>query len=322
MIHFEHVSKIFDDQTVIDDLSLHIERGKITVIIGTSGSGKSTVLKMANRLLEHDRGRILFAGQEIRSFKPEDIRRRMGYVIQSTGLFPHWTVAQNIGTVPQLLHWRKEKIHARVDELLTMLSLNPDEYRSRFPHELSGGQQQRIGVARAMAADPEILLMDEPFGALDPITRAGLQAELKRIHRLFGKTILLITHDIDEALMLADHLVLLDGGRIVQQGDPLSIMMQPANDKVIEFIGRNDMGIKWLSLAHVKNHVKQGMATNDVQIAEHATLKEALSEFVVQGVNTMTVVDQMQRHIGVVHFNDLLHSMRGPETSEVKGDET
>lgn len=321
MIHFEHVTKIFDGRSVIDDLSLHIERGKITVIIGTSGSGKSTVLKMANRLLEHDHGRILFAGQEIRNFKPEDIRRRMGYVIQSTGLFPHWTVAQNIGTVPQLLRWSQAKINVRVDELLAMLSLNPDEYRLRFPHELSGGQQQRVGVARAMAADPEILLMDEPFGALDPITRASLQTELKRIHRLFGKTILLITHDIDEALMLADHLVLLDDGRIVQQGNPLSILMRPANDKVIEFIGRNDIGIKCLSLELVKNHVKQGVAVNDVKIAEQATLKEALSEFVAQGVSTMTVVDQMQRRIGVVHFNDLLHGMKGFGASQVKGDE-
>lgn len=310
MIHFEHVSKAFDGRTVIDDLSLHIERGKITVIVGASGSGKSTLLKMTNRLIEHDSGRIVFAGQEIRGFKPEDLRRRMGYAIQSTGLFPHWTVAQNIATVPQLLHWDRAKINARVDELLNILNLNPNEYRSRFPYELSGGQQQRVGVARAMAADPEILLMDEPFGALDPITRASLQAELKRIHRLFNKTILLITHDIDEALMLADHLVLLDAGRIVQQGHPLDILMQPANAQVLEFMGRKDIGIKCLSLARVKDHVKQGKVTHGVQIADQASLKEALSEFVTHGVETMTVVDHMQREVGVVHFNELLLGVR------------
>ena len=322
MIHFEHVTKAFDGQSVIADLSLHIERGKITVIIGTSGSGKSTVLKMANRLLEHDGGRIVFSGQEIRHFKPEEIRRRMGYVIQSTGLFPHWTVAQNIGTVPQLLGWNKTKISARVDELLSMLNLDPDEYRLRFPHELSGGQQQRIGVARAMAADPEILLMDEPFGALDPVTRASLQTELKRIHRLFGKTILLITHDIDEALLLADHLVLLEGGRIVQQGDPLSILMQPASKKVAEFMGGSDLGIKCLSLERVKSHVKQGAAANDVRINEQASLKEALSAFVIQGVDAMTVIDQAQRNVGVLHFNDLLLGMKGFKPDQLEADQT
>lgn len=306
MIRFENVTKKFDGRVVIDDLSLEIERGKITVIIGSSGSGKSTTLKMVNRLLEHDSGRILFDNQEIRSFKPEDLRRQMGYAIQSTGLFPHWTVAQNIATVPQLLGWDKAKIAARVDELLIMLNLDPEVFRDRMPHQLSGGQQQRVGVARAMAADPDILLMDEPFGALDPVTRDSLQVEVQRIHDLFGKTILLITHDIDEALRLADHLVLMDKGKIVQQGTPLNILMHPANDFVADFIGRSDMGIKLLSLATVGQHVRAGVSDSGVSVFESASLKEALSTMVTHGVSDVTVTNASGQSVGRFELADVL----------------
>jgi osmoprotectant transport system ATP-binding protein len=187
------------------------------VLVGTSGSGKSTTLKMINRLLEPDRGTIRFAGEDIRQQPVLTLRRRMGYAIQSIGLFPHWTVAQNIATVPQLQKWPRARIADRVDELMALLGLEAT-LRDRYPHQLSGGQQQRVGVARALAADPEVLLMDEPFGALDPVTREALQQEMLRIHRLLGRTIVLVTHDIDEALRLADHLVLMDGGEVVQQG--------------------------------------------------------------------------------------------------------
>ena len=306
MIRFENVSKLFNGRAVIEGLNLTIARGKITVIIGSSGSGKSTTLKMINRLLDHDGGKIIFADQEIKSFKLEALRRRMGYAIQSNGLFPHWTVAQNIAAVPRLLKWDKSKIATRVDELLTMLQLDPELYRDRYPHQLSGGQQQRVGVARAMAADPEILLMDEPFGALDPVTRASLQAEVKRIHKLFGKTILLITHDIDEALSLADHLVLMDNGQIIQQGSPSEILAAPANDFVADFLGRSDIGIKVLSLETVKKHMSVGTSSSPVQISESASLKEALSEFVAHGVSEMSVVDGQKQAIGVLSFADLL----------------
>ncbi|MCC6198456.1 MAG: ATP-binding cassette domain-containing protein, partial [Burkholderiales bacterium] len=200
MITFEHVGKAFADRVAIDDVSLSIGKGEFVVVIGRSGSGKSTMLKLVNRMVEHDRGRILFAGEEIRRFKPEALRRRMGYAIQSIGLFPHWTVEQNIATVPDLLGWTHARVRDRVTELMELLDLAPEAYRRRYPHQLSGGQQQRVGVARALAADPDILLMDEPFGSLDPVTRDALQHELAGIHRASGKTILFVTHDIDEAL--------------------------------------------------------------------------------------------------------------------------
>ncbi len=227
MIEFKQVSKFYNGGAAVKDLSLTFAEGAFSVLIGTSGSGKSTTLKMINRLVEHDAGEIRFAGEEIRQFSPEALRRRMGYAIQSVGLFPHWTVAQNVATVPQLLKWPKARIQARVDELLALLGLAPDAFRDRYPHQLSGGQQQRVGVARALAADPEVLLMDEPFGALDPVTRSALQQEMRRIHQLLGRTIVLVTHDIDEALGLAEHLVLMDNGEVVQQGTPLALLTAP-----------------------------------------------------------------------------------------------
>jgi osmoprotectant transport system ATP-binding protein len=224
VIEFDGVNKAFAGEPAVKNLNLHLREGAFSVLIGTSGSGKSTTLKMINRLVEHDSGTIRFAGQDIRQQPVLELRRRMGYAIQSIGLFPHWTVAQNIATVPQLQKWSRQKTQARVDELMALLGLEPG-LRERYPHQLSGGQQQRVGVARALAANPEVLLMDEPFGALDPVTREALQQEMIRIHRLLGRTIVLVTHDIDEALRLADHLVLMDGGEVVQQGEPLQMLL-------------------------------------------------------------------------------------------------
>lgn len=234
MIEFSHVSKLFGAQKAVNDLNLNFQEGSFSVLIGTSGSGKSTTLKMINRLVEHDSGVIRFAGEEIRSLRVLELRRRMGYAIQSIGLFPHWSVAQNIATVPQLQKWSRARIDDRIDELMALLGLEPN-LRERYPHQLSGGQQQRVGVARALAADPQVLLMDEPFGALDPVTRGALQQEMTRIHRLLGRTIVLVTHDIDEALRLAEHLVLMDHGEVVQQGNPLTMLTRPANDFVRQF---------------------------------------------------------------------------------------
>ncbi len=306
MIEFHQVGKQFDRRKVVDDLTLTIAEGEFAVLIGASGSGKSTTLKMINRLIEHDAGYIRFAGEEIRRFKPEEIRRRMGYAIQSIGLFPHWTVEQNIATVPQLLKWPRPRIRERVAELLELLHLEPEQFRHRYPHQLSGGQQQRVGVARALAADPEVLLMDEPFGALDPVTRAALQLEIARIHQLSGRTIVLVTHDIDEALRLADRIVLLDHGRIVQQGTPASFLTDPANDLVRDFIGRSDIGIKLLSLEIVSNYVRCGEFAEGEAIAETLSLREALSAFVTRRVEALPVADAQGRTTGVLHFADVL----------------
>ena len=306
MITFEHVTKSFDGVKAVDDLSLTIDQGEFTVVIGASGSGKSSALKMINRLLEHDSGRILFAGREIRSFRPEDLRRRMGYAIQSIGLFPHWTVEQNIATVPDLLRWPRSRTRDRVTELLETLKLPPDVYRDRYPHQLSGGQQQRVGVARALAGDPDMLLMDEPFGALDPVTRAALQQEIARIHDASGKTIVLVTHDIDEALRLADRIVVLDRGHVVQVGTPREILSSPANDYVADFIGRADVGIKLLGLYTVADCLRPGEVASGPPIASTASLREALSAFVAQRVDRMPVIDEHDRPAGAIVLADLL----------------
>jgi osmoprotectant transport system ATP-binding protein len=239
-IKFENICKFYDGAAAITDLNLHIQQGELLVLLGPSGSGKSTVLKMVNRMTSHDAGQIFFNGREINSFNIQDLRRRMGYAIQSVGLFPHRTVAHNIATVPKLLGWDAQRVQARVNELLKLLTMDPEQYASRYPHQLSGGQQQRVGVARALAADPDVLLMDEPFGALDPVTRAALQLALKKIHRATGKTILFVTHDIDEALLLATRIVLLNHGHIAQVGTPLELLQRPANDFVANFLGRSD----------------------------------------------------------------------------------
>ncbi|CAI0827040.1 ABC transporter ATP-binding protein [Serratia liquefaciens] len=305
MIQFNQVSKIFQGKPAVDDLTLQIAKGEFAVLIGTSGSGKSTTLKMINRLIEHDQGKIYFADEEIQKFKPQDLRRRMGYAIQSIGLFPHWTVEENIATVPQLLKWPRARIRDRVTELLELLHLEPELFRHRYPHQLSGGQQQRVGVARALAADPEVLLMDEPFGALDPVTRTALQTEIARIHHLSGRTIVLVTHDIDEALALADRIVLLDQGRVVQQGTPLELLTAPANDFVRDFFGRSDRGIKLLSLGTVAERVRPGHADGE-PISSTMNLREALSVFVARGSECLPVVGEQGEALGVLHFNDLI----------------
>jgi osmoprotectant transport system ATP-binding protein len=306
MIDFEHVGKNYGGWQAIDDLSLSIADGEFCALIGPSGSGKTTTLKMINRLIEHDAGRILIAGAEIRSFKPEELRRRMGYAIQSIGLFPHWTVEENIATVPSLLKWPKAKIRDRVTELLELLNLDPAQYRHRYPRALSGGQQQRIGVARALAADPDVLLMDEPFGALDPVTRDTLQVEMLRIHKASGKTIVLVTHDIDEAIRLGTRIVILDGGRIVQSGTPREILAKPANDFVADFVGREDIGIKLLSIETVAGRVRPGEPGSGEPIATTATLRNALSVLVARGVDQIPVADETGRPIGAIHLADLV----------------
>ncbi|MBS0899694.1 ABC transporter ATP-binding protein [Pantoea dispersa] len=305
MIEFHQVSKAFAGKEAIRNLSLKIEKGSFNVLIGTSGSGKSTTLKMINRLVEHDSGEIRFAGEPIEQMDARALRRRIGYAIQSIGLFPHWNVAKNIATVPSLLGWPREKIAARVEELLALLNLD-SQLATRYPHQLSGGQQQRVGVARALAADPELLLMDEPFGALDPVNRQALQQEMLRIQQLSGRTVVLVTHDIDEALTLADQLVLMDGGEIVQQGRPIDLLTQPASDFARQFFGRSELGVRLLALGRAGSAARRGEWLEAEPIAAGLTLREALSQFIARRTDKLPVVDQHQQPLGVLHFSDLL----------------
>ena len=305
MIEFDGVSRAFNGKAAVKDLSLQVAKGEFCVLLGTSGSGKSTTLKMINRLVEFDSGEIRFAGESIRQLDARTLRRRMGYAIQSIGLFPHWTVRKNIATVPVLLGWPRAQVNERITALLALLNLDA-QLLDRYPHQLSGGQQQRIGVARALAADPEVLLMDEPFGALDPVTRGVLQQEMLRIHQLSGRTIVLVTHDIDEALTLADRIVLMDNGEIVQQGRPVELLTQPKNDFVRDFFGRSEMGVRLLSLEQVGNAVRRGEWLPGEPIAAALTLRDALSQFIARRTDKLPVIDDQLRPLGVLHFGDLL----------------
>ncbi len=240
MVLFEKARKVYDDGTLaVDDLDLEIAKGEIAVLIGPSGCGKTTSLKMVNRLEELTSGRIIVGGEDITSVDPVQLRRKIGYVVQEIALMPHMSVAENIAIVPKLLGWEKKRIQKRVDELLELARLEPTMYRFRLPDQLSGGQKQRIGVLRALAADPEVILMDEPFGALDPISREGLQNELLELQNTVKKTIIFVTHDMEEALRMANKVVIMRQGRIEQMGSPDEIQERPATDFVRNFIGED-----------------------------------------------------------------------------------
>lgn len=255
MIRMENVTKRFGDLTAVNDLSMEVVKGEVCVLIGPSGCGKTTTLRMINRLIEPTSGRILVNGQDTSQVKPEGLRRSIGYAIQSVGLFPHMTVAANIAVVPELLHWEPHRIHHRVEELLRIVGLDPDEHGPKYPAELSGGQAQRIGVARALAADPPILLMDEPFGAVDPLNRMRLQAQFLRIQQELKKTVILVTHDLDEAIRLADRIAIMESGRLVQYDTPENILARPINKFVHDFVG-TDRALKRLSRISVKPFIK------------------------------------------------------------------
>lgn len=248
-IFYDRVTKTYPHaaRPAVDDLSLAIQRGDLVVLLGPSGCGKTTLLKMTNRLIEPTSGSILIDGIDSQSQPAPELRRRIGYVIQQTGLFPHMRVEENIAVVPKLLKWDKQRTSARIDELLQMVGLPPDTYRRRYPAQLSGGEQQRVGLARALAVGPDTMLMDEPFGALDAITRSHLQTELRRIHQELGQTIIFVTHDIDEAVRLADKIVIMREGRIVQAGDPLEIVTNPVDAFVSDLVGASD-ALRRLSL--------------------------------------------------------------------------
>jgi osmoprotectant transport system ATP-binding protein len=307
IIQLDHVSKIYGGVRAVDGVSLSVAHGTFLAIIGPSGCGKSTTIRLINRLIEHDEGSIRISGEEIRSFREETLRRRMGYVIQSGGLFPHWTVERNIATVPVLLGWKPERIRDRVTELLALLQLDANRFRKAYPHRLSGGQQQRVGIARALAADPDVLLMDEPFSALDPITRNALQASLARIHKETGKTIVFVTHDMDEALRLATQVAVMDRGHIVQLGTPRELLHAPANDFVRGFLGAEDRGLRLLAIETAASRMRpvNGLAAETPAIAAGSDLRQALSEMLATGQHALRV-EEAGRVVGELYLDDLV----------------
>jgi osmoprotectant transport system ATP-binding protein len=306
MIEIDRVRKAYDGRAIVSDLTLTIPEGALCVLLGLSGCGKSTTLRMINRLVPHDSGTIRVGGEDVTSVAPEALRRRIGYAIQSTGLFPHWRIEDNIATVPRLLGWPAARVRDRVTELLTLLRLDPENYRRKYPHQLSGGEQQRVGVARALAADPEILLMDEPFGAVDPITRDALQAEVLRIHKATGKTIVFVTHDIEEALRLATVIAIMERGRLAQVGTPLEIVESPASDFVRDFVGVQGIGLKLLSVRRVADRVRPGDSAGGAAIPADATLADALAVMVTRRVERLAVADGNGGTIGAIALADLV----------------
>jgi osmoprotectant transport system ATP-binding protein len=271
VIELQDVTKRYGDKVAVDDVTFEVPEGEVAVLIGPSGSGKTTTMRMINRLIEPTSGRILVNGEDITSQSPVELRRTLGYSIQSVGLFPHLTVAENIAVVPKLLKWDRIRIRARVAELLELVGLDPGAYARKYPRQLSGGEAQRVGVARALAADPPVLLMDEPFGAVDPLTRDRLQAEFARIQRELRKTVIFVTHDADEAIRLADRIVLLKDGRLQQYAAPEDLLDHPANKFVHDFMGA-DRALKRLGREHVADVMEVDIAcvSADMSIAQIA----------------------------------------------------
>lgn len=313
-ISFRHVSKAFGEaaRPAVDDCTFEVADGSFVVLLGPSGCGKTTLLKMVNRLYEPTSGAIYLDGQDIAGVDAVNLRRQIGYVIQQIGLFPHMTVRENIAVVPRLLGWKEGRINERADELLALVDLPPEEYRDRYPSQLSGGQRQRVGVARALAGDPGVILMDEPFGAIDAITRAGLQDELLKLQRALHKTILFVTHDVEEALHLADQIVIMRLGQVVQHDSPVAILSRPADAFVHKLVGADDM-VRQLSQVRVHTAMRplserplperlqaDGRPTLDCDV----NLREALS-ILLRGEAEMLVVTEGERPVGTLSLADI-----------------
>ncbi|MEN9933723.1 MAG: hypothetical protein RLZZ387_302, partial [Chloroflexota bacterium] len=316
----ENLSKRFpgEARAAVGGVSFAVDPGELLVLLGPSGCGKTTLLKMINRLYEPDGGRLMVNGVDARAVPATELRRGIGYVIQATGLFPHMRIEENIAVVPRLLGWERPRIDARVDELLELVGL-PLSYRRRFPRQLSGGEQQRVGLARALAADPPVMLMDEPFGAIDAITRARLQDELLRIQRRLHKTVLFVTHDVEEALRLADRILVMRAGEVVQLGAPLEIMTRPADPFVSELLGANDV-LRRLSLITVRDAlVARGVAVQaggapvpatppagaPVPVALGDDLRSALGALLNGGADTLAVLDEGGVEVARLGFEEI-----------------
>lgn len=296
-ISFQHVSKVFDGgdsgAAAVKDVTLDVEEREFVVLLGPSGCGKTTLLRMVNRLIEPSSGQIFVHGTEIHQISATELRRHIGYVIQQVGLFPHMSVGDNVAVVPKLLGWPKSRFRPRVDELLDLVDLAPDRYARRYPGQLSGGQQQRVGIARALAADPDVLLMDEPFGAIDAITRGDLQNELLRIQRMVGKTVIFVTHDVDEALRLANRIAVMRAGQVVQYATPLEILTNPADDFVRALLDTDDI-FRQLSLITAGELMSpaQKLGPSGLTAGIHDDVRSVLSKLIGHGADELTVIGQ------------------------------
>jgi len=305
MIRFENVTKQYDLNSIaVDNLNLHIRKGEILILIGPSGCGKTTTMKMINRLIEPTSGKIYIQGEDAGKLDPVELRRNIGYVIQQIGLFPQMTIGENIALVPKLKKWPEQKRRERVEELLHLVGLPPEKFRDKYPFELSGGQQQRVGVARALAADPPIILMDEPFGALDPITREQLQDELLQLQLELQKTIVFVTHDIDEALKLGTRIALIREGKIVQLDTPDRLLRTPENDFVRDFIGRDRLIRQPETLK-----VEDIMNPNPVTMLPTHGLAEGLDLMRKRRVDSLLIIDRFKKLIGIVTIKDMQQNL-------------
>ncbi|MCM2677009.1 ABC transporter ATP-binding protein [Alkalicoccobacillus plakortidis] len=307
MLTFDHVVKKYTSEvTAVKDVSFEVKEGEIVIFLGPSGCGKTTLLRMVNRLETMTEGDIKINGKSINELNEIELRRQIGYVIQSNGLFPNMTIEENVVIVPDLLGWSQKKKRARYNELMKLIGLDPDEFRKRHPNELSGGQQQRIGVARALAADPPVMLMDEPFGALDPLIRERIQDEFLQIQREVKKTILFVSHDIDEAIKMADKIVLMRDGEIMQFGSPSDILINPANEYVSSFIGK-DRAIKHLSLHTIAElEAEIGLVGLDQSVEDsktvhvNADLRNTLAMLLNQEADQIVVLDDNDQEKGAI----------------------
>jgi osmoprotectant transport system ATP-binding protein len=305
MIEIEHLTKRYDATTVVDDVSFRVDEGTIAVVVGTSGAGKSTLLRMINRLVEPSAGCVLISGEDTMTIPEDELRHRIGYVIQGYGLFPHRNVTENIATVPRLLGWDKRRVAARVEELLDLFQLDPAEFAKKFPHELSGGQQQRVGVARALAAKPALLLMDEPFGALDPVIRSKAQDDLIAIQRRLGTTIVLVTHDMNEAFQLGDRIAVMDRARLLQYATPAELLTHPAEGFVEQLVGTAERPFRLLSLMRVQEALEQGAAEGE-PILVTDSLRDALSRLIWTGREALPVADASGALVGHVSVKGIM----------------
>lgn len=292
MIEVCNLTKAYNNTPAVDNVSFKVEEGQTLVLLGTSGSGKTTTLRVINRLVEPTSGTVSINGRNILHQKAEELRRGIGYVLQGYGLFPHYTVAENIAVVPKLLGWKKEAIDKRVEELLNKLDVPYSQYKDLYSSNLSGGQMQRVGLARALAADPPILLMDEPFGALDPITRAGIRKEFKELDELKRKTIILVTHDVQEAFELGDRIALMDKGKLIQIGSPIELLLKPVNSFVADFFRNQRLLLEWqsISLADIWDELPTGATSSTATVSSNSTLWQAL-ELLTSGSSSLTAYD-------------------------------